>query len=534
MKKIILSVFILLFLIPFVVKAESGKLYDVLQNAAENETYAKEYTGEHHDSFTLEPSKKIYHWYAETDEVATQILDMNNVIFANFCWQIIRTTDTGGVKMIYNGVPTDGKCNNTGTDQSIMQSSYNYAAISGNSLNYAGYKYNTETIVTGNYNSYEPSSGVLFGSDFTYSNGTYTLTDTVSSFNSSHRYTCLNRNGICSEIKYYYHYFWASKYYVTLTDGKTIEEALHSMLFADNVNEQDSTIKTKIDEWYSNNLTDYTNNIEDTIFCNDRTIYALNGWDSTDVNADGMLRFNTTEKKDILYCSNKTDQFSLSNSKAQLTYPIALATESEMYILGNDLLRSTGERYWVNGPTAHIGGVSIAVVTEDGSFNAYVVSAIYSGVRPAISIRPNTRYLSGNGSKNDPYILDTSIYYDIDIEEKTETKEFIIESSDFYGAKPGNNVTFRITPKEGYNITSIKIIDGNNNEISFTKTDNNNEYKFTMPETNVKIIPVYEKISETKKEEKNPNTTTGYLIISLLIISFITFNIFNKKKKFIS
>ena len=27
----------------------------------------------------------------------------NNVVFAGFCWQIVRTTSTGGTKLIYNG-----------------------------------------------------------------------------------------------------------------------------------------------------------------------------------------------------------------------------------------------------------------------------------------------------------------------------------------------------------------------------------------------------------------------------------------------
>ena len=30
-----------------------------------------------------------------------------NVSFANYCWQIIRTTDTGGVKIIYNGLTSE-------------------------------------------------------------------------------------------------------------------------------------------------------------------------------------------------------------------------------------------------------------------------------------------------------------------------------------------------------------------------------------------------------------------------------------------
>lgn len=35
----------------------------------------------------------------------------NNVIFGDYCWQILRTTATGGVKLIYNGIKTnDDKC----------------------------------------------------------------------------------------------------------------------------------------------------------------------------------------------------------------------------------------------------------------------------------------------------------------------------------------------------------------------------------------------------------------------------------------
>ena len=37
----------------------------------------------------------------------------NNVLFANFCWKIVRTTETGGVKLLYNGTPTNGQCNGT-------------------------------------------------------------------------------------------------------------------------------------------------------------------------------------------------------------------------------------------------------------------------------------------------------------------------------------------------------------------------------------------------------------------------------------
>lgn len=34
----------------------------------------------------------------------------NNVIYGGFCWRIVRTTETGGVKAIYNGTPEKGTC----------------------------------------------------------------------------------------------------------------------------------------------------------------------------------------------------------------------------------------------------------------------------------------------------------------------------------------------------------------------------------------------------------------------------------------
>ncbi len=54
--------------------------------------------------------KKTVYYYtgAEAAENA-------NVLFAGYCWQIIRTTDNGGVRMIYNGVALNNKCETTRT-----------------------------------------------------------------------------------------------------------------------------------------------------------------------------------------------------------------------------------------------------------------------------------------------------------------------------------------------------------------------------------------------------------------------------------
>ena len=95
------------------VSTGGNRLYDVLKNEALNEELAVEYTGTHQDAVDGSGTKKIYHYYATTNAEGTSILNKNNVIFGNQCWQMIRTTDTGGVRMIYNGEAVNNQCLST-------------------------------------------------------------------------------------------------------------------------------------------------------------------------------------------------------------------------------------------------------------------------------------------------------------------------------------------------------------------------------------------------------------------------------------
>ena len=108
MKRIILLIIILL--LPFYVSAETNYLYDVLKEETENGGLAREYTREHQDTVDNSGTEKIYYLHASNDNEATAINNKNNVLFGGFCWQIYRTTDSGGVKILYNGQPNDGKC----------------------------------------------------------------------------------------------------------------------------------------------------------------------------------------------------------------------------------------------------------------------------------------------------------------------------------------------------------------------------------------------------------------------------------------
>ena len=138
-------------------QVQHTSLYSVLKTAAKNGTYAREYTGSHQDSMAGVGSRKIYHWYASNNTNGNQIADMNNVLFAGQCWKMMRTTDTGGVKMIYNGTPNDGKCTSSAI---TIGSDYYTPSVSGQ---YPGYSGNLQA----------PSVGYM-------NNGRYLFTDSKS------------------------------------------------------------------------------------------------------------------------------------------------------------------------------------------------------------------------------------------------------------------------------------------------------------------------------------------------------------------
>ncbi|MBR7041953.1 MAG: hypothetical protein IKI04_00470 [Bacilli bacterium] len=179
----------------------------------------------------------------------------NNVLFAGFCWKIVRTTNTGGIKLIYNGVPSNGECNNTDTNSqlastSAFSSSYDSPAD-------GGYMYGMKYVIARKAPS-DLATPYLYGNSFTYSNGTYTLVDTITStgtwssdyttLNNNH-YTCFNTTGTCSSI-YYIQYTHLSNgaYYITLSDGKSVSDAISEML-TNSSNTSSSVIKTAIDNW---------------------------------------------------------------------------------------------------------------------------------------------------------------------------------------------------------------------------------------------------------------------------------------------
>ncbi len=463
------------------------------QRYKNNDTYVKLYSESDASSY----SHPVYYFNGAVEN--------NNVLFGGFCWKIVRTTDTGGVKMVYNGVQTDGSCNNSGTASQLastkaFNSTYNSPAyvgymyntvytysskslissisfsgskIVGDSVTYSGSTYtlnNKSTVsvsssnisdVVGKYtcNSssatscsspyyivgysgtkiyyYRLSGGntdgtsfskdYVFGNSFTYANGTYTLSDTVTissdtwagnissnktSIN-THHYTCFTDGTTCTSIYYIYYIDGITPYYITITNGKSVDDALNEMLYADDVNKTDSTMKTYIDSWYKDKMTSYTDKLEDTVFCNDRTIInqLANGWNPNGVSVSNYLYFKNYNTNYSLACTNETDKFSVSNSKAKLTYPVGLLSAPEVWLAyrnasSRTYYLNTGSWYWLASPDRfsayNVNGRRVS--TAGSMYSGDVNNA--GGVRPAVSLKPGTVYASGDGSYTNPFVVE--------------------------------------------------------------------------------------------------------------------------------
>ncbi len=349
----------------------------------------------------------------------------NNVLFGGFCWKIVRTTKTGGTKLIYNGIPVSGECTaTTGTDTQLastskFNSSYNNPA-------YVGYMYGTIYTYSSKSSS-NLATSYKYGNSFGYTGSSYILVDTIDSsgdwatdyntLNNNH-YTCFNTTGTCSSLYYIYYTSSSIAYYITLTNGKSVEQALDEMLTSSS-NATSSTIKTDIDSWYTTNLGAYEASLEDTVWCNDREISELNGWNPNGGDTTKYLYLAPYKRGYSTYFPslecNSNDAFtkSSSNGNGKLTNPVGLITVDEATLAGgssrvnNSFYLYTNQGFWTGSPS-DLGSVGAYVYSfsPGGGLIRPGVSSAY-GVRPSVSLKPGGVW-SGSGTSSDPYTVSYS------------------------------------------------------------------------------------------------------------------------------
>ena len=297
-------------------------------------------------------NEPVYYFRGDADKVN------NNIIFNNMCWKIIRTTENNGIKIIYNGIPTDGKCETqTGEETQIGTSKFNEKY---NDNAYVGYKYGTA---------------------------------------GSNNYTATHEN------------------------------------------KNDSTIKTYIENWYSQNFDETTTSkLEDTVFCNDRSTkaYDANTIGDTSYSSYGDLGYGknatfygtahrasywSSNPNPSLVCQNQNDKFTVDskNGNGKLTNPVGLITLDEAVLAGFNTKYSnssnfrdttnylyTNNTYWTLSPVLlfNYGSADIGSICSAAYMDDHYASNTY-GVRPVISLKSGTVVEpTGEGTTTNPYVVE--------------------------------------------------------------------------------------------------------------------------------
>ena len=281
----------------------------------------------------------------------------NNLIFNNFCWKIIRTTETGGVKIIYNGTPTDGKCETqTGEGTQIGESSFNTNSYDNA---YVGYMYGT------------PDSST---------------------------YEATHANTNPSAIKTYIDEWYASN--MTNVTSK-LEDTVFCNDRSTKAYDADAIGDTSMSLYGS---LGYGRNM---------TLYGA-------IHRASYYSKNPTPSLKCAQQNDKFT-VSSTNGNGKLTYPVGLITSDEVVFAGYNTKYSntsndqdttnylyTNSNYWTLSPVrvcTACGGAFLGYVHIVGFLSNN--DAYYSyGVRPAVSLAEGTLVeSSGNGSTSNPYVV---------------------------------------------------------------------------------------------------------------------------------
>ncbi|MBQ3436836.1 hypothetical protein IJG26_02710 [Candidatus Saccharibacteria bacterium] len=302
----------------------------------------------------------------------------NYVKYGNYCFRIVRTTGSSGVKMIYNGTWSSNTCARSTTSAQLTTQAFGLKGNSSQStywyrnLNRVGYTFN-------NTASLQDST-------------TSTAVDTIFGANST--------AGIAT-------------------------------------NNARSNIKTYIeDTWWANNMTSYTSKFEGNAgYCNDRTIYSdtagstavtsVAPYNTTGYSYFGAFSRNfNSAKTPSLTCSRATvDRYRYSSGSDGTTntlkYPVALLTADEAAFAGSGTSTATngsstntqsflrsGSAFWLLSPYSRDsnGYVRGTMINSNGVLGSGIVNVAY-GVRPVVSAPAGATIASGSGTATDPWIL---------------------------------------------------------------------------------------------------------------------------------
>ena len=293
---------------------------------------------------TINDSYPIYYYRG--------VVNTNYVKLGSHCFRIVRTTDTGSIRLIYSGLSSDNTCNVL--DTTIGNSPYNKS--------YRGEK----------YISYSDSLIKRFIDKWYIEN-----LDIYKDY--------LNQDiNFCNDtsVMSWYGYLesMSSKDEKTLIDeNKYLEEKT----------------KEKVDSSYMDYIIpNYIQRIldgKDKYYCTSYRIYK------------GMPSISCDK------------EYSINISNGKLSYPIGLLGVEEAVLAGNGSIKSSrgnstyylynGGNYWLLGSDGFNGSSKMYAINGSKSLNETYTLDQEFGVRPVIELKVNTLVQMGDGTIDNPYVI---------------------------------------------------------------------------------------------------------------------------------
>ena len=339
-------------------------LYDLIKSKADTTTVidynvnsGASGTNGIYTTTATEGSVPVYYFRGDADKVN------NNIIFNNMCWKIIRTTETGGVKLIYNGTPIDGKCETqTGDVTQIGRSKFNE---NDDDDAYVGYMYGT----AGSSTYAATHSNINDSTIKKYIDNWYSKNfDKISTSKLEDTVFCNDRS---------------TKAYDATTIGDTSKSSYGDLGYGKNLTLHSAAHRVSVN----------ANNQNPSLVC---------------VNQNDKF---TVDSK---------------NGNGALTYPVGLITADEVVLAGIVPLTHytanylyTNNFYWTLTPmlmgyiSPYVICAGVGSVYEEGSLTKDCVSRADimvngdehpHGVRPVVSLA-NSTFVTGSGTTTNPYVV---------------------------------------------------------------------------------------------------------------------------------
>ena len=284
----------------------------------------------------------------------------NYVNFAGMCWRVVRIAGDGSIKLILED--QDEECSNT------MDGNWNIPT-----------KTEDGTSDVGKFGYIEYDANTLTASDGTQNSQTLRIMKYLDNdyMNAVGAFKKFQTGPLANYLSYLKVGNWClnDKSYDSMYDNTT---ALTSTEILDN------QIKGVIDIYYDSyvRLRGKTTK-EPTLKCNGTNMNKFA--DNTD------MYVGTLTADEIVYAGGKVD------------------TINEDYYLINNYQKSKKKYFWSVSPARFYSNSDYIYATNyDGKINELLVSALTGSYRPAVTLLSNAQISSGNGTKENPYVVLTN------------------------------------------------------------------------------------------------------------------------------